>query len=400
VSAHASMPRTRIRPVESAAAMRALASSNLRYWPSVAPVVAGELACWREAAQRIEDSGLRALAVRKLNEEHFNAQVAATLATLAPRPARATAVRAIVALELMFDYLDGRTEPPYDDPLDEAGRLFGAFTGAISGGPTPTPDAATAKAGTSGAASANPWQSPEPHEQTPDWPYLQTLARRAREQFRQLPATPRIAAVARASAERCAQAQTLLHASAAFGDGPLREWAQARAPATGLAWREYAAGSASSVIAVHALIAAAANPRTSTGDALQIDAAYLAIGAVITLLDCIVDASIDSARGEPGFGRLYDDREQLAGGLLELTREALRRAEQAPCGAHHVMTLAGVIAYYTTHPGAREAHARDLLAAVRRELSPTVWPALALMHTWRAAKRIDARLVHHGERGS
>lgn len=373
----ASPPRTRIRPVESAAPTRALASANLRYWPGVATVVAVELAHWREASQQIGDCGLRALAVRKLDEEHFNAQVAATLATLAPRPERASAVRAIVALELMFDYLDGRTELPYDDPLGETGRLFGAFTGAIAGGLTPAQDA-----------------------QTPDWPYLQALATTAREQFARLAATSRIAAVAQASAERCAQAQVLLHAGAALGDGPLREWAQAQAPATGLAWREYAAGAASSVLAVHALIAAAADPRTTIDDARRLDAAYLTIAAVTTLLDSIVDAPLDDARGEPGFIRLYDSREQLAQGLLALIREALRRAREAPCGAHHVMTLAGVIAYYTTHPGAREAHARDLLAAVRRELSPTVWPALALMHTWRAAKRIDARLLHHGERGS
>lgn len=377
MSVHAaSPPRTLVRPLVSAAPMRALASANLRYWPSVAPVVAVELAHWRAAAQQIGDGGLRALAVRKLDEEHFNAQVAATLATLAPRPARASAVRAIVALELMFDYLDGRTELPCDNAPEEAGRLFGAFTGAIATGPMPAPAL---------------------REQTPDWPYLQTLATSAREQFARLPAAPRVAAVAQASAERSAQAQALLHAGPALGDGPLREWAQARAPGTGLAWREYAAGSASSVLGVHALIAAAADPRTTTSDARRIDAAYLTIAAVTTLLDSIVDAALDDARGEPGFVRLYDSREQLARGLLALTREALGRAREAPCGAHHVMTLAGVIAYYSTHPGARDAHARDLLAAARRELSPTVWPVLAVMRTWRLAKRADVRLARRRE---
>jgi hypothetical protein len=194
--------------------------------------------------------------------------------------------------------------------------------------------------------------------------------------------------VARASVERCARAQTLLHAGATLGDGPLREWAGEQSRGSGLDWREYAAGSASSVLAAHALIAAAGDPETSTADARRIDAAYLAIGGVITMLDSVVDRSADAARGEPGFIRLYEIGDQLERALRALTGEALARAREAPHGEHHTMTLAGVIAYYTTHPGARERHARGLVAVVRHELSPTVWPALAVMRGWRAAKRV------------
>jgi hypothetical protein len=63
------------------------------------------------------------------------------------------------------------------------------------------------------------------------------------------------------------------------------------------------------------------------------------------------------------------------------------------------MTLAGVVAYYTTHPGAREPHARRLVTVVRRELFPTVWPALAVMRGWRAAKGARAASERwHGRR--
>jgi hypothetical protein len=357
------------------AGLRALALANALYWPSVAPVVAGELTRWGQAAARIDDRALRALALAKLTEEHFNAQVAATLATLAPRNARTATVRAIVALELLFDYLDGRTELPCADPIEEGARLFEAFTGALSCTPG-TREATAVKLGDD--------------ERVPDREYLQALGDRAREQLYGLPAAQRVDEVARASAARCASAQTLLHAGAILGDGPLREWACEQSPSSGLGWREYATGSASSVLAVHALIAAAADPQTTTDEARRIDAAYLAIGAVITLLDSLVDETVDAARGEPGFIRLYDTREQLARELCALTREALERAHEAPHGKHHAMTLAGVVAYYTTHPGAREPHARGLVAAVRRELSPTVWPALAVMHGWRAAKRARA----------
>jgi alcohol dehydrogenase class IV len=79
--------------------------------------------------------------------------------------------------------------------------------------------------------------------------------------------------------------------------------------------------------------------------------------------------------------------------LPALVREALARALAAPHGDHHAMTLAGVLAYYTSHPGAREGEAAEIARAVRIELSPTVWPALAVMRLWRAAKHVGA-LAH------
>lgn len=111
--------------------LRALAVANARYWPTVAPEAQRELARWLEPARDIPDPDLRALAVAKLTHERFNAEVAATLATLAPSMNRGTAVRAIVALELLFDYLDGRTERPSADPIGEGERMFEPFVGAL-----------------------------------------------------------------------------------------------------------------------------------------------------------------------------------------------------------------------------------------------------------------------------
>ena len=353
--------------------LRALAVANARYWPTVAPAVRAELARWDGPAERIADPILRALAIEKLSDERFNAEVAATLATLAPRRARDAATQAIVSLELLFDYLDGRTELPAANPIDDRLRLFDAFVGALElDGEHAPPDAA-------------------------DSTYPQALAARARERLIALPAARRVADVARASAERCAQAQTLLHAAVTLGEEQLRRWATERGSGSGLDWRAYAAGSASSVLAVHALIAAAADARTSIDDAQRIDTAYLAIGAVITMLDSLVDYGSDMARGQPSVIRLYDSREQFEQQLCLLVREALARACEAPHGEHHAMTLAGVVAYYTTHPGASDAHARGIATAVRRELSPTIWATLAVMRSWRMAK-LTSPLARHRER--
>jgi tetraprenyl-beta-curcumene synthase len=378
VPGHAAPGPARRQWGDATATLKALALANARYWPTVAPVVRRELALWQAPAARIGDTGLRELAVGKLVDERFNAEVAATLATLAPRRERATATRAIVALELLFDYLDGRTELPSDDPIAGGQRLFAALTGAV--------EPAQATPGRAGACGAI--------ERGDDGEYLRALSERAQQSLFSLPAAGRVAPAAHAAAERCAQAQTRLHAAATLGDEQLREWASEHGGTSGIGWREYIGGCASSVLAVHALIAAAGDPVTSAADALAIDAAYLAIGGVITMLDSLVDHSSDTARGETGFVRLFETREELALRLRALTWEALARARNAPHGEHHAMTLAGVVGYYTTHPGARERHARSVATAVRRELRPTIWPTLAVMRGWRAAKRAGALAKH------
>lgn len=353
----------------------ALLLANGRFWPTVAPLVRSELAGWERRARQIHDRALRDLALTKLRDEAFNAEVAATLATLSPPGARASAVRAIVALELLFDYLDGRTEMELSDPIGDGLRLFSAFTDALAP-----------------AQAAEHTRPPRTGLDEPsDRRYLAALGAGARENIHALTAASVIAPVAYAAADRCTQAQTRLHAAAALGDRQLERWAREHAPGSGLEWREYAAGCASSVLAVHALIAAAADPDTSAEGARRIDRAYLAIGAVITLLDSLVDQAADAARGELGFIRLFADERELGDRLQALIGEALARTREAPNGDHHAMTLAGIAAFYTTHPGARDAHARELASMVRRELSPTIWPAVAVMRGWRLAKAIRAR---------
>jgi tetraprenyl-beta-curcumene synthase len=360
---------------EATGALGALALANLRFWPTVAPEVQRELARWEAETAKIGDPALHALARAKLRDEGFNAEVAATLATLAPRPLRAVATRAIVALELLFDYLDGRSELASAEPVADAERLFAPFIAAVATSavqPTPTARAHDAHGKTPKAADAD---------------YLWALSDEVANGLGSLPATQQIRETMRAAAERCAAAQTRLHAAQALGDRQLERWAREQGRSSGLDWRAFAAGCASSVLSMHALIAAAADPATSEADARRIDTAYLAIAGVITMLDSLVDEQADRERREAGFTRLFDSDEELAQCLLELTREAHARAQAAPHGPHHVMTLAGAIAYYTTHAGAHEGRARQIARTLRRELSPTIWPTLAVMGGWRSAKQ-------------
>ena len=345
----------------SAETFWALVKASVRYWMTVAPIVRRELAHWHLRAEAITDADLRELALRKLEDEHFNARAGAMLATLAPRSHRGDAVEAIVALQILFDLLDGLTEQPLDDPLGEGEQLFSAFTRAVSGGPLPR------VAGDS---------------------YLDELSAAGADAVQRLPARDAILGVAAAGASRAAQAQIRMHAAPLLGIEQLRTWAVAQAAGTRLHWRETLAGSASSVLALHALIAAAAEARTTPSRATQIDDAYLSVCAVLTLLDGIVDRERDQRTGALGYIGLYEDRERLARALAETAREASEQTRTLKQGNDHTMIFMGVVAYYASAPGARSDFARELLPPVLRALAPSVGPVLALMRAWRLVRGI------------
>ncbi len=358
----------------NARAALALVAANARYWPTVAPVVCGQLRRWERRAQAIADPELRALALEKLREERFNSEVAATLATVVPFAHRRVAVEAIVALEVMYDYLDGLTEQQVHDPLRDGRRLFLAFTDAV------TPD----------AELSGDYYRHRPGAD--DGGYLEDLARAVRAGLRRLPAAGGVAAVVQQSAARCAEAQVRAHAALFVGDAQLQQWAQTQAVHSGLRWREFLAGAEASVLAVHALIAAAADPRTSSAQAALLDTVYLSIAALATILDSLVDYERDRAAGESIYIDRYADRALLAQGLTRVVRHATSNARGLPRAAHHAMTIVGVVAYYTSAPTARSSLARPVVADLHRQLRPLIAPTLAVVRTWRAVKRVQSRL--------
>ncbi len=365
----------------------ALVLANVRYWSTVAPLLRAALSRWEERARAIPDPVLRASATVKLCDERFNAQVAATLATLAPRSRRRSVVEAIVALQVLYDYVDLLSEQSPLDPEVNA-RLFTALTDAVEIDLNEEPG--------SGAGGPGDYYC---HRE--DGGYLQALSDTVRAALEGLPASGAIAEIARGAAARCAQAQILNHQASGSGsrsgiDG-VREWATQQASGTSLGWQEFLAGATASVLAIHALIAAAADPRTTRADAETLDGVYISIGA-LSMLDSLIDREEDIAAGQLGYLQYYEDPQQLASRLAPLAREALARARELPNGAHHIVTLVGVVAYYASAPAARSDFARPLIAPLRRELAPLIAPTLALMRGWRLAKRVR-RGKRHGLRG-
>lgn len=311
-----------------------LARANARYWLGLAPFVRARLERWRERAAALEDPRRRALALAKLEQERFNPQLAATLATQAPRTHRRDVAEAIVAAQVAYDYRDALGERTLEDE-DE---------------------------------------------------YTRELAEATCRVQQRLPGWTAVANVNRKVATRWLEAQRRGHAALDGEDGPLREWAMREASSTGLGWPEWLAGAQASVLGGHALVALAADESATSEQAETLDRAYLSIGA-LTMLDSVIDRGRGTHARELDYSRWYESDEQMGERLAATVRDALNAVRLAPGSAHHAMTLTGIVAYYLSAPQARSPRARAVFAPVRRELGANLRPALAIMHVWRAAKR-------------
>jgi hypothetical protein len=318
------------------------------------------------------------VALTNLREEGFNAQATATLATLAPHNRRTPTIEAIVGLQVIHDYLDSLVERPLANPIRDGRQLYAALRDALDLDTKPKADYYTQLS------------------HTDDGDYLSDLVNVVRRAVVQLPCQALIAEIIGRASTRYAEAQVHAHA---LGEDQLKLWAGVNATGTGLRWREFLAGSVSSGLALHALIAAAADPRTSPAGARAIDNFYLLVCALTTLLDGLIDYDQDlQSTGRPGYIRFYEDDDALAQGLKRVIRRATLCAPQTPNGAHHLMTLVGIAAYYSSAPTASSGSALHLTTEVRRELRPLITPTFALMRSWRATRQARCSIAKHKHR--
>lgn len=382
----ASPPSLRVR------ALLALAGANARYWTTVAPLAWRELRRWRARAELIDDAALRAHALAKLHEDDGNVKTTVTLATLAPLRHRRCVVQAIVSLQVMYDYLDAVTEERFADGAACGDALFRAFDAAFS------------------AEAVTDYYRGHPRRD--DSGYLDALAATCREAQALLPQLRAVASLAAAIAAHSGRAQELSHRAAEGEIAPLARWAQdeaaAAAPATaavpaaaataprhagaappsttpagGLAWWELAAGSAASILAVHALFAVAGDPRTTARDAVRTAHAYRLAATLTTLLDSLVDHERDVARGDHSYVAYYASAAVAAERIATIARRTSEAALGLRRAPHHLMTVAGIAAFYLSAAGARSAFALPATVRVTAELRPLIVPILWIFRTWR-----------------
>ena len=357
--------------VAAAKEMAAVLAALGTYQGRVLPQVRRELAGWREVAAAIADPDSRAAALASIDEKGTNVEATAVFATLAPRRTRPAAIRAMVALQVAIDYLDSLGELPSDDPLAEGLRLHGALTEAAPSDPAASGTAAAAGPnGTAGDATAGPAPYADP--------YLGELVAAYRAALAALPSHAAIAAALERAVARCGEGQAHTHAAEHGDRAALERWARAQDAPGAYRWWEVAAGASSSV-AAHALIAAAADPRTGAAEAEPIDAAYFPpVGALTVFLDDLVDREEDAAAGAHNYLAYYRDSAEAANRLESIAQLGRTAGARLRHPHRHAAILAGVVGFYLSAEEAGAPDARPIRSRLLAAAGPAVRPIVAV----------------------
>ncbi len=328
-----------IRPTpHSRAALAAtFARAAFSYWVTVFPRVCLHIARWRRLARRIPDATLRQLALEAL-AKRGNIEGAAAFAAFAPHARRGAATRATSAFQGAYNLLDMLGEQPSADPVRDGRRLHEALVYALD-------------------PAAVPLDWYEHHPQRDDGGYLDALLRDCRDAFAALPSHALTGPPARAAAARIVAFQSL-NLSESQGDHKgLERWAREATPlGTDLQWWETAAAAGSS-LGVHALIAAAAEPRLGAHEVAALERAYFPwIGGLHSLLDNLIDKHEDEAAGHRSLVEYYGPQ-RAARRMRWLAEQAMRAARDLPHDRRHIVILAAMIGNYLSTP---EAHSPEL----------------------------------------
>jgi tetraprenyl-beta-curcumene synthase len=336
------------------------------YLLTVLPHVKRELAHWQTQALLIPDPVLRRLALEAL-AKRGNMEGAALFAVLAPRPRRASTVRALIAFQAAYNYLDVLAEQPNPDPVSNGYQLHQALLVALDRG-APQPDYYAG------------------YPQRADGGYLSVMVEACQTALSALPSHRAVADDAWAAAARIVAFQSLNLTEAQGGHHLLQRWAIEQTPAgLDLHWWQTAASCGSS-LAVHALIALAASPSLDAGDVIEVNEAYHPwIGALHSLLDSLVDAEEDQCDGQRSLLGHHASSIETAAAMKTLTHRAATAASALPQARKHTVILMAMASYYLSSAQAHAPQARPVTAAVKRAAGPLLTHAMLLFKLRRAS---------------
>lgn len=331
---------------------------------AVVPRVGGQLRGWAGVADAIPDATLRSQALASLHLKRSNAEAAAVFSLLAPRRSRADVVALLVALQVLTDYLDSVSEVAVRDPLRNGLALHEALVDAVR-------------------SASPPRDYYRHHPQGDDGGYVAQLVSFCQRRLNALPAAEVVRATVVQAARRCGAGQSYTHDAIRLGPRRLEAWAMTLSNATGLSWWEAAAGASSSV-AVHALVAAAAHPRASRADAERTDMAYgFGIGSLTVLLDNLMDREADAASGGHNYLNYYACPVSVAEGLSWIACRADTGVRALRKSHRHEAIVAGVLGFYLSAPEARTDYAQPITRELLAQASPAVWLILLAMRARR-----------------
>jgi tetraprenyl-beta-curcumene synthase len=346
-----------------------------RYWLGVFPLLGRELRHWHERARQIPDPALRRLALVTQRGERGNYEGAVAYAVLVPRAYRARVVRAVVAFQTTYDYVDTLAEQPSHDPVANGRQLHLALLTALD------PES----------------EHPDYYEHSAngrDNGYMRALVQTCRAALRTLPSYPTVAQPALHAASMIVAYQSLNHEEATEGAPPaLAQWGAAVTPPdSGLRWWEAAAGGASSMT-VFALIAAAAKPNLTAAETAATRDAYAPwISALHVLLDSLVDRAKDLEHGHHNLIDHYASPAEAASRLGWIAARAVQGAESLPDGTRHALIVAAMTSFYLSTPAASTPSASSTAQPLLDSMGTLAKPTMAVLRTRRTAERLAAYL--------
>ncbi|HYM46810.1 MAG TPA: DUF2600 family protein [Solirubrobacteraceae bacterium] len=348
----------------------AFAGAAGSYWLSVFPNVHREVRSRYTEANRIPDPALRRLALSAHRDKRGNLEGAAAFASFVRPASRNAAVRAVVAYQMIFDYLDTLSEQPNAAPIANGRQLNTALLAAIAPG--------------------------EPHvdyyayQDNDDGGYLTGLIEACREALIAMPSFAAITEPVWRTTERVVVYQSLNHGDGCGRHDSFDRWArrEARAHAE-LRWWE-AGAAAASTLGVFALIAAAGNPKLDGDVADAIEQAYFPwTGALASLLDSLADQREDAASGMRGLIDYYASPEETAVRMRAIAIEAMRRARALPEGPSHALILAAMTSFYLCDLSMSSSpYARLVAPAVLDAMGALAKPTMLVLGARRAVSRL------------
>lgn len=366
---------------------RVFAGTVLRYLLTILPQAGRELERWRTQAASIPDPQLRASADEALRKRG-NVEGAALFAVLVPGAHRRTAVRALVAYQTAYNYLDALSELPSDDPIANGRQLHQALLVALEPG---AQHPAYYEHSFQHKHSLRHADAPRCADGA-DGGYLQAIVDACRQALVDLPSYALLAPTARAVAARIVDYQALNLSRGQGGHGALERWASEATPAgSGLAWWETAAACGSS-LAVNALIAAAADPHLDPRDIAQTDGAYHPwIGALHSLLDSLVDRREDRDGGRLCLLDHYPSTTSAASRLADLALRCKSACERLPGARAHRVIVTAMASYYLSAPECDTAEAQAIARALTRVLGRPLRVAIAMFRARRLLRSLTGR---------
>jgi tetraprenyl-beta-curcumene synthase len=361
--------------MEDLALAAVFAGTVSRYLATVLPSVTRELRHWHRQAVEIPDPVLRTHALEALGKRG-NMEGAALFAVLAPRPRRQQTVRALVAFQTAYNYLDTLAEQPSQDPVANGHQLHKALLTALD----------------PSAPHADYYAH---HPQDRDGGFLAALVEACRGALATLPSHNVVASAVWDAAARIVVFQSLNLTQQQGGHGELERWARLQTPdGSGLDWWQTAAAGGSS-LAVHALIATGANRNVHEAEVSAIGDAYFPwVCALHSLLDSLVDVAEDERAGQRNLLAYHASPERAAFAMKKLARRCTAATAALPDGLTHRVILTAMASYYLSSSDASTPNARMAASGVAGVLGRPVAPALALFR----CRRLAGLVTHGGYR--